>query len=218
MMSVSARERLNVNISTTFVELAIATMNLLGKEVVAEVRPVRGSNAPYKICNRTGSTILIWSDFDGSTGFKDTESRELSNGKSADWRFDDWRTIREVSLINVDTWDPIDLLQHVTSSGNHSIGLQFVGKQWEQLRSIPVDRVGVYTFSLRPRTEKYAHRLLCEISVEDNVKVVTLRSTYLVENKTLYPLEVTLVDASGQPIHSLEKIGMSCFVFKMQTS
>lgn len=71
-----------------------------------------------------------------------------------------------------------------------------------------MDRVGSYTFSLRPRTEKYAHRLLCEVSVEDNVKVVTLRSTFLVENKTLYPLEITLVDANGQPVHSLEKIGM----------
>lgn len=70
-----------------------------------------------------------------------------------------------------------------------------------------MDREGEYTFSLRPRTEKYAHRVLCEVTVQDNVKVVTIRSTYRVENQTLYPLEITLVNEVGQPTHSLEKIG-----------
>ena len=98
--------------------------------------------------------------------------------------------------------------QHVSSSGQHNIGVQFVGKPWEQLRSIPVDREGEYTFSLRPRTEKYSNRLLCEVKVEDNVKVVTIRSTYKIENQTLYPLELTLVDDTGHPVHSLERICM----------
>jgi vacuolar protein sorting-associated protein 13A/C len=95
------------------------------------------------------------------------------------------------------------------SSGQHSIGVQFIGKPWEQLRSIPVDREGEYTFSLRPRIEKYSNRLLCEVKVQDNVKTVTIRSTYKIENKTLYPLELTLVDDVGQPVYSLEKIGTS---------
>jgi vacuolar protein sorting-associated protein 13A/C len=43
--------------------------------------------------------------------------------------------------------------------------------------------------------------------VQDNVKVVTIRSTYKIENQTLYPLELTLVDDTGQPVYSLEKIG-----------
>lgn len=70
-----------------------------------------------------------------------------------------------------------------------------------------MDREGEYTFSLRPKTEKYSHRVLCEVAVEDNVKVVTLRSTYRVVNQTLYPLEITIVDENGQPVRSLEKIG-----------
>lgn len=102
--------------------------------------------------------------------------------------------------------------QHVSSSGHNSIGLQVVGKPWEHLRGIPVDREGEYTFSLRPRTEKYAYRLLCEVRVQDNVKVITLQSTYKVVNETLYPLELTLVDDSGQPTHSVEKIGESLAV------
>lgn len=96
------------------------------------------------------------------------------------------------------------LYQHV-SSGQHNIGIQFIGKPWEQLRSIPVDREGEFVYSLRPRT-KYPCRLLCEIKVVNNVKVVTIRSTYKIENQTLYPLELTLVDETGHPVYSLEKI------------
>jgi hypothetical protein len=69
-----------------------------------------------------------------------------------------------------------------------------------------VDREGEYAFTLRPRTEKYPARLLCEVKVVDNVKIVTIRSTYLVENSTLYPLELMLVDEHGQPAYSLERI------------
>lgn len=70
-----------------------------------------------------------------------------------------------------------------------------------------MDREGEYTFLLRPRTENVSHRLLCEVEVQDNVKLVTLRSTYKVQNQTLYPIEVTLVDEKGRPVYSLEKIG-----------
>jgi len=92
------------------------------------------------------------------------------------------------------------------SSGQHNIGIQFVEKSWEQLRGIPVDREGEFVYSLRPRTEKYLSRLLCEVKVVDNTKIVTIRSTYKIENLTLYPIELMLVDESGHPVYSLEKI------------
>lgn len=47
-----------------------------------------------------------------------------------------------------------------------------------------------------------------EVQVQENTKVVTLRSVYQVINETLYPLELTLVDDAGQPMYSVEKIGM----------
>lgn len=103
----------------------------------------------------------------------------------------------------------------MSSSGRNSIGVQIVGKQWEHLRSVPVDREGEYTFSLRPRTEKYAHRLVCEVKVQGNVKLVVLRSTYKVENHTLYPLELTLVDETGQPVYAVEKIGEYLAIYRL---
>lgn len=38
------------------------------------------------------------------------------------------------------------------------------------------------------------------------MKVVVIRSTYQIENQTLYPLELTLVDQTGHPVSSVEKI------------
>ena len=96
----------------------------------------------------------------------------------------------------------------MASSRNHAIGIQFQGKSWQPLRTIPVDREGEFVFVLRPRTEAVSDRLLCEVRVKDNVKIVTLRSTYLVQNLTLYPLELILVDANNKPTYALQKIGM----------
>lgn len=77
---------------------------------------------------------------------------------------------------------------------------------WEPLRGIPVDREGEYVFALRPRTEKYPTRVLLDVKVVENTKVITIRSTYKVENLTLYPLELMLVDEQGHPVNSMEKI------------
>ncbi|TFK57082.1 DUF1162-domain-containing protein [Heliocybe sulcata] len=189
-VKVASQDRLDLNVSTTFLELLMTTAKLWGKEGERVLQKARGSYAPYRIRNKTGSSLYVWSDVDDSSSDKRGPTATLADGQLMDWRFDDWRTIREHSSI-----------------GQHNIGVQFIGKPWEKLRSIPVDREGEYAFSLRPQTEKYSNRLLCEVEVqEDNVKVVTLRSTYKVENQTLYPVELTMVDESGRPVYSLEKI------------
>lgn len=71
-----------------------------------------------------------------------------------------------------------------------------------------MDREGEYVYSLRPRTRTGTSRLMCEVIMKDNIKIVTLRSTYKVENQTFYPLEITLVDDTGHPVYPIEKIGM----------
>ncbi|KAE9408077.1 vacuolar protein sorting-associated protein vps13 [Gymnopus androsaceus JB14] len=182
-INLSARERLDLNLSTTFAELAMTTDEHI-------LHKARGSYAPYRIRNRTGYPVFIWTDDDGNSSSKDATGVQLSHDQTIDWRFDDWKTMRE----------------HVSNSGQQNIGIRFVNKSWEHLRSIPVDREGEFVFPLKPKTEKHANRLLCEIKVVDNVKMVTIRSTYKVENQTLYPLEITLVDERGHPVYSLEKV------------
>lgn len=209
-VSLTARERLDLNLSTTFAELAITTLNTWSKEGAAMLEKPRGAFAPYRIRNRTGTPILVCSDLDTGSGGTagEGEATRVLNNQGVDWRFDDWRTMREASHLvsaKVSLMMTENYLQHV-STGQHNIGIRFVEKNWEPLRGIPVDREGEYVFTLRPKTEKYPARLLCEVKVVDNVKIVTIRSTYQVENLTLYPLELMLVDDQGQPAYSLERI------------
>lgn len=94
----------------------------------------------------------------------------------------------------------------MSSSRNNSIAIQFQGKPWEAVRNVPVDREGDFIYALRPRTQRTADRLLIEVTVKDNVKIITLRSTYKLENLTLYPVDVVLVDSRGKPSYPLQKL------------
>lgn len=95
------------------------------------------------------------------------------------------------------------------------IAVQFDGKPWEPVHNIPVDKEGEFVYALRPRTDKVADRLLCEVTVKDNVKIVTLRSTYKLENSTLYPIDVILVGSKGKPTdYPLQKLGKSTLLIE----
>ncbi len=65
------------------------------------LQKARGSYAPYRIWNRTGYPLFIWSDTEGQGNIRETNSKQIANGKTIDWRFDDWRTMREVSLQHI---------------------------------------------------------------------------------------------------------------------
>lgn len=93
----SAKDRLNLNISMTFVELALATAKMFGQEGERVLRRARGSYAPYRIWNRTGCSMYVWADVDGSAITQDSAMTEIAHDKTIDWRFDDWKTMREVS-------------------------------------------------------------------------------------------------------------------------
>lgn len=98
-INLSARERLDLNLSTTFAELGMTTVNLWSQEGEQILRKARGSYAPYRMRNRTGYPVFIWADNDGSSNSKesDTTGVQLSHDQTIDWRFDDWKTMREVS-------------------------------------------------------------------------------------------------------------------------
>jgi len=96
-LSLSARERLDLNISTTFIELAITTLNSWTQDSGESLlQKARGTYAPYRIRNQTGSPIFVWSDIDSTANTKDVDAVKILNEQSIDWRFDDWKTMREV--------------------------------------------------------------------------------------------------------------------------
>jgi vacuolar protein sorting-associated protein 13A/C len=88
-VKLSSKERLELNVSATAMELALAAINSLMKEM-DRTKKTRGGDKPYRIVNNTGYDIRIWTD--GRTETAQT----LHNEKTVDWAFDDWRTAREV--------------------------------------------------------------------------------------------------------------------------
>ncbi len=91
----TSTERLNVNLSTAFIELALETLNSLSREREHVLQKARGSRAPYRIRNITGTTLRLWSGAESDPS--DVRRTVIVNdGQTVDWRFDDWRTMREV--------------------------------------------------------------------------------------------------------------------------
>lgn len=99
LLNLSARDRLDINVSTIFAELAMDLFSAFSTQGQSLLASERGSYAPYRIKNNTGSAIYVWSDQDGSKDVNELNSVHIENGQSIDWRFDDWKTMREVSII-----------------------------------------------------------------------------------------------------------------------
>ncbi|KAG8691548.1 hypothetical protein FRC11_001538 [Ceratobasidium sp. 423] len=189
--TLGSKERLDLNLTSAFVELAINTAMVWQQKGDQVLQRARGGDAPYRIHNRTGDVIHVWSDQDPSSKHgKAPQSIKISDGEIVDWRFDDWKAMRE----------------HVSTTRSHLISVQFQDKSWDPVKGIPVDREGEFVYGLRPVLDKVMDRLLCEITVKDNVKIITFRSTYNVENLTSYTMELVLVDSSNKPAYSVHKI------------
>lgn len=92
---VSARERLNVNTSTTLIELALPMLSYWSKEKDEMPALARGGYAPYRIRNRTGTSINVWGDSEG-VNMQEAAPARIENNETIEWRFDDWKTMREV--------------------------------------------------------------------------------------------------------------------------
>jgi hypothetical protein len=94
-ITLSSRKRLELNITSTFIELALTTVAIMGREGDKTLTRARGINAPFLIRNRTGYPLSLWSE---STDKPDKASTErLADGADVPWRFDDWKKMREVS-------------------------------------------------------------------------------------------------------------------------
>jgi vacuolar protein sorting-associated protein 13A/C len=91
---ISAPERLEVNLTSAFVELAITSMTLWSKHT-EKTTEEKGEDAPFRLRNYTGLTMLVW-----------PESRDLNkpvqgvksidDGQEFPWRFENAARAREV--------------------------------------------------------------------------------------------------------------------------
>ena len=87
-----------MNLSTAFIELSLETLNSLSRESEHVLQNPRGIRAPYRIRNLTGITLRLWVDGGRAGRETRTNATVINDGETIDWRFDDWRTMREVSF------------------------------------------------------------------------------------------------------------------------
>lgn len=99
LTTLASKERFNLNLSTQFIELVLVTAKMFRTDGERVLRRARGSYAPYRIRNRTGCSIFVWSDPDGNTSIQHSAMAEIAHDKTIDWRFDDWKTMREVTKL-----------------------------------------------------------------------------------------------------------------------
>nr|ODO02780.1 vacuolar protein sorting-associated protein vps13 [Cryptococcus depauperatus CBS 7855] len=191
----TARERLEINLSSAFIELAITTMTAWNSKEEERVMAGKGSDAPFRVKNLTGLTLLIWPE--AADLNKDvTGVKRLDDGADVPWRFEDRKHTRE----------------NISAFRHNALGIQLQNTPWEPLRGISVDSEGDHILMLRPKLDKVSHQINCEIKLVNNVKIITFRSTLKVENQTSLPVEMIVVDSHGKAAFGAMKIdpGESC--------
>jgi vacuolar protein sorting-associated protein 13A/C len=87
---------LDVNVTSTFIELALSTVAELSDTGDA-LRIDRPNEAPYKIRNWTGLDLLLWPDRDNNSRSAHARGIKLKDRDVRDWEFDDPKTMREAS-------------------------------------------------------------------------------------------------------------------------
>jgi len=196
-VTLASKKRLEVNVTHTFIELALNSMSLWSEKGDEVLKTTRGANAPFLMRNRTGHSISLWTETDGR-GSK-PEAVKIEDGADKPWRLDDWRAMRESATTRVT---------------HNAVGISIDGTAWERIKNISVEREGELVYRLKPKVDKVTHRLLCEVKLVNNVKIVTFRSTFKVENLTLVPSELVIIDANGKKASPVYKLppGEECSV------
>jgi vacuolar protein sorting-associated protein 13A/C len=93
------------------------------------------------------------------------------------------------------------------SVSKNMLGIQFEGSIWECIKEIPVDREKETFYVLRPKVNNVIHRLVVDIKLKDNIKVVTFRSVLVIENRTLLTIEMLIVDEQDKNVGKVYQIG-----------
>ena len=177
--TLAAQRRLELNVSATMLETTHNVVKLLDKD--HNIREDMRHIAPFRIRNRTGYRISVWSEQKTSTGPRPTSHR-IEDGAQIPWMFGDWKSLRE---------NPLEVTYN-------RLAVQIDDMPWERVRNVSVDREGESVVTLRPKLNRTAYRLLCDIKLENNVKVITFRSTFRIDNQALIPIEIGVLDEDGE--------------------
>ncbi|KAJ5606070.1 hypothetical protein N7510_008851 [Penicillium lagena] len=190
VLSIDAYSHKNMELTVTSATIALASKSFQFLSTDEDVlsKP-RGADAPYRIRNHTGFDLRVWADV--SAG-EDGPAAKLSDGEEAPWRFEDSTAVRET----------------LTPEGHGGVvGVKLEGSGFDSIARIPVVREGEVIYGLKPKQDGVLHRLLVEVTLgANNVKYITFRSPFLIENNTQIPVELGVVSPGEGNLLKIEKI------------
>lgn len=187
-VDVVSKKTFDITVTTASIALASKSFDFLTTEQDVLGKP-RGVEAPYRIRNYTGFDVVVHSK---SPTSDEPITLKLEDGSEAPWSFEHWEKMRENLL---------------TESNQSSVGIQMEGSGFDPVRNIRINREGEFIFGLKPKADNILHRLCVEVSLgADNVKYVTLRSPFVVENATQIPVELGVYDVHEGNLLKIEKI------------
>lgn len=185
---VTSRRTFDVTVTTAAIALASKSFDFLTQNQDVLSKP-RGADAPYRIRNYTGFSVVVNSRNQSSN---EKIQVHLDDGEEAPWSFEQWEKMRE---------------NLVSESQSASVQILLESSGFDAVKNIRLSREGEFVFGLRPKSNQVLHRLLVDIKLgHDNVKYVTLRSPLLVENDTQIPIEIGVYDAHEGHLLKIEKI------------
>ncbi|KAG4305942.1 hypothetical protein PORY_000852 [Pneumocystis oryctolagi] len=178
-----SQKRLEIIITSNIITTITEMLQFLN-QTQNNVSKYQPFEAPYKIQNKTGYSINIWSN-----SSKDTNSKkkiyQLKNGDSIAWKFENWRQMRN----NISD-----------KNQKYFIGVHLENTGWNPIEDISINYEGETLYSLEPKKD-ILHRLLIKtILGRDNIKYITLKSTFSLENQTQIPIEIMILN--NQDKHS----------------
>jgi vacuolar protein sorting-associated protein 13A/C len=86
------------------------------------------------------------------------------------------------------------------------LNVQIDSSFWESLRDVSLDTEGEHIHTLRPMIKNVQHRIVFDVKLVDNIKVVTIRSTLLISNRTLISVDLASINTGGKMDGPITKI------------
>ncbi|ORY77300.1 vacuolar protein sorting-associated protein vps13 [Protomyces lactucae-debilis] len=190
-INVYSRKRIEMTLTSSTIALASKALQYFNENEDVLSKP-RGVDASYRIINMTGYPLSIWSE--GVEG-EEPGASKIADGEEIPWSFSDWHFQRE--SLSVD-------------AVHSHLGIKIEDSEWQALADVPVNREGEKLYSLKSASGAQSspqHRMVVEVKLRaDYVKVVTLRSALLFENRTQIPIEVVGIDQAGNKQTKIYKV------------
>ncbi|CAK7273224.1 Vacuolar protein sorting-associated protein 13 [Sporothrix epigloea] len=188
-IEVASKKTFDITVTSSSIALASKSAAFLMQTPQDVLGKARGTDAPYRIRNYTGFSIVVSSR---STLTNEEVTVRLDDGDEAPWSFEQWEKMRENLIVESQSQN---VQVHLESSG------------FDPVKGIRLSREGQTVFGLRPKSNQVLHRLLVDVKLgEDNVKYVTFRSPLVVENETQLPVEIGVYDAQEGHLLKIENI------------